>query len=124
MFWAAFLGSEVEADGQVPGFSRAWDKLSPWARAEADRYAYFAWVKIERDHRDADECIPSGVSALRDRLREEPPEATTLPGVEEIRALVSTIVRGLSDRPEDQHPRPVEIPARPFSPDETWEGWS
>lgn len=124
LFWALFLGAEIQADGQVTGFRRAWDRLSPWAQRECDRYAYFAWVKVERDHRDPDECVRAGVSSLRERLRDEPPEPTTLPRPEEVRAMVATICRGLSYSPQDQMPSRAELATMTKPPDETWPGWN
>lgn len=63
-FWAALLGVEVQVDGQVPGFAAYYQKLSFEARVAATAYAESCWIKIERDHREPNECIASAIGAL------------------------------------------------------------
>lgn len=64
-FWARLMGSQVNADGQVPGFDSYWKSLSAEARQRCDLFAWAARAKIRRDGRDPDECISAGVDALR-----------------------------------------------------------
>jgi hypothetical protein len=72
-FWAIFLDSEVAKDGQVKGFQDWQREATAEAQREGARYCCFAWVKIKRDRRDPEECIATGVRALRDRLSRLPP---------------------------------------------------
>jgi hypothetical protein len=109
-FWAVYIGSKVERDGQVPGFRAFWDRMTPHAQKEADRYCHWAWRKILRDGRDDDECIASGVRALREALRlyraqPEPPP----PSVESVRALVRTILSGFDPPPKQVTTNPEAL---------------
>jgi hypothetical protein len=91
-FWALYIGSKVEKDGQVLGFRAFWDRMTDHAHQEADRYCHWPWRKIQRDGRDPDECIAAGVRTLREALRlyqarPEPPPPTR----EEVARLVKTL---------------------------------
>lgn len=92
-FWALLMGGKISADGQIPGFRKFWNKLTPWAQRECDRYAHWTWRKIERDGRDVDECIAEGVHALRIQLADEPPEVVyPPPSSADVDAIVKAIV--------------------------------
>jgi hypothetical protein len=95
-FWAMFLDSAVQSDGQVPGFSAWWDRADDHQRRAAQRYASSAALKIERDHRDPDECLAAGVSALRDWMRYYlPPQSVAPPPPEEVRELMTILAKRL-----------------------------
>lgn len=64
-FWSDYLGTAVARDGQVKGFREAWDSLSPEHRDIAKQYERAVMNKIRFDGRDEDECIASGVIAMR-----------------------------------------------------------
>lgn len=106
-FWAVFLNEKI-VDDEVPGFRQTWDKFNDWARRECDHYCASAWNKIQRDHREPNECISASVAALRVRLREEPPEPTKLPTKESIDGFLATLISALAASPIRQvFTRPV-----------------
>lgn len=94
-FWAVFLGSKVASDGQVPGFSRWWDQADDWQRHQGTRYADACLAKIERDHRDAEECVAAGVAAFRETLRLYVPKQRVPVDAPEVKQLVQTLTRTL-----------------------------
>jgi len=59
-----------------------------------------------------DECISAGVWALRERLREEPPESIKLPSQAEVAAVVDSIKLGIGDAPVPRR-RTMVWPERP-----------
>ena len=81
-FWSAFLGEKLDSDGQIPGAARWRQMNSGWAEREADRYCAAVCSKVLRG-RDEDECIASGVAALKVRLNGAPREETRPPSPEE-----------------------------------------
>lgn len=89
-FWATFLGSTVDANGDVPGFQAWQQQHDSWERDEADRYCHWAWRKIDRDRRDPDECIASGVRALKEQLSLYRP-AQERPSVQEVAQIIKVI---------------------------------
>lgn len=104
-FWALFLDSKVGKDNQVPGFRRAWDTLGPQAQHTADLYAESCWIKIQRDHRDPDECIAFGVAALRLVLEHQGHESTPLRPRPEYVAFR----KGLVERIRSEHLTPEQV---------------
>lgn len=103
-FWAVYLDTEVGKEGQVPGFAAWWRSATDYARQQVARYCHFAWVKIQRDGRDAEECIGSGVRAVREQLRlyRAPAEIPADPAYTAFRiALVQRIL--------DEKLKPIEV---------------
>lgn len=114
-FWALFLGSTVQKDGQVPGFSRWYDSATPWVREEATSVAYWAAIKIGRGDRDPDECLASGVRHLRSRIHMHQGPEMYVPSSSEVSSLVSTICSAFSD----DRPAVISTP-RPSPADESY----
>lgn len=74
-FVAVFLGGDVKSDGRVPGFGRWYDKATPYAREQLERYSYLCGLRHERgDPRSVDDLVAAGVMALREQLRYAPTE--------------------------------------------------
>lgn len=95
-WWSLFLdGAEIAKDGSVKGWKAAWDRMTPEAQAVCNRYQCWALVKIDRDGRDADECLSSSVKACRRELTRIVPSAPVYPQVEAVKKLVTTILRGM-----------------------------
>jgi len=78
-FWGSFLDSEVRSDGSVEGFQNWQRSATPWERKTADTFAHTAAMRILRDGRAPDDCIPSGVLALREQLANAPAEPRRYP---------------------------------------------
>ena len=125
-FWALFLDSEVKADGQVPGFADWWDKADEWQRYQADCHARACAIKIERDHRDPDECIASGVASLRESFRLYIPPKRHTVSTAEVVELVGTMTRALgwkdSPKPEPstQRSKPLHAAGRTDVDETSW----
>jgi len=97
-FWATFLGSKVQSDGQVPGLRRWHDGATRFAQDLASLYANSCALKVERDGRDPDECIQAGVTALRAELRRYvPPEENER--IDDVEQLAATVANDLFIRP-------------------------
>lgn len=67
-FWASFIGSTVEKDGQVPGFSGFEKKMDERARALAWKYCNRAGSEIHRGT-DPLEAIADSVAIAREQIR-------------------------------------------------------
>lgn len=74
-FFALFLGSSVSKDGSVKGFSEWASRASEPVLRAAINHSFWSSVKIQRDHRDEDECTAAGVRSLRVTIQSiVPPE--------------------------------------------------
>src|SRR3990172_4719766 len=93
LWWARFLDSRVEKDGQVKGFRAAWDAMTPQARHTCDRFEAWTLIKISRDHRDPNECVAASVKACRSELQLAIPSTTSRPDPAQVQRLVQTIIR-------------------------------
>jgi hypothetical protein len=69
---AIFVGGRLTRDGNISGYFDWWLKATQRQRALADHYAAWCARKVERDHRDPEECAESAAHALRERLDSDP----------------------------------------------------
>lgn len=97
LWWALFLDSKVEADGQIRGFSE-------WCQAQGDdAYALISAIpqwcveKIRRDGRDPEECLRAGIRYARQSLAMRMrPAAYAEPTHAEVGALIDMLAERLS----------------------------
>jgi len=87
---ATFAGGKVNRNGGITAYFDWWRKASPRHRALADHYAACCALKVERDHRDPEECARAGAEALRRRLESEP--RPTLSSVQIVPGMIGQIM--------------------------------
>lgn len=123
-FIALFIGSTVRKDGQVPGFDAWWRTASDFAREQVYNCAEWCWTKVERDGRDPDECIASGVSYAREQIRlYRPPAEPTAPTREEVAEIVSVATAhfdAMEKRDQPTTPARPALPPEPRAGDESY----
>jgi len=69
---ATFAGGKVRRDGGITEYYDWWIKASARKQQLADHYAAWCAEKVERDHREPEECARAGAEALRRRIESEP----------------------------------------------------
>lgn len=102
-FWAAFLDSEVEKDGQVKGYRAWWDRADDDLRAALIAAERDCWRRF-RGGVALDDAVADTVSEVRSYLRHRKPPRPVRPEYMRYRL-------ALADRVREENLRPFEVAA-------------